>query len=90
VWRRDGRELYFAGSSNQIVAVPIRGGDTLVAQGPAPLVPTALTAFWTLEAQMSLDVSPDGQRFVVATDDSPSPVRSLTLIQQWPALIRAR
>jgi serine/threonine protein kinase/Tol biopolymer transport system component len=89
-WRGDGRELFYAGPANRIMAVEVTPGDPPRTGAPRPLVPTAITSHWTIEAQLSLDVTPDGQRFIVASDDSASPVRSLTLIQNWPALLPAR
>jgi Tol biopolymer transport system component len=90
VWRADGRELFFAGPDFQVMAATRAPDGRFAAGPPTPLVTTAVTSYWTIEAQFSLDASPDGQRFVLANDDSSAPVRSLTLIQNWPALLARR
>jgi hypothetical protein len=87
VWRADGTELFFISADGRVMAVSLRGGPGGAPGLPQPLMSTAVTAYWTLEAQASFDVSPDGQRFVIAVDDSPSPVRTLTTVRNWTALL---
>jgi dipeptidyl aminopeptidase/acylaminoacyl peptidase len=91
VWRRDGRELYFVDSEGRVMAVPLSvGAERRPAAPPRALFNSAITPYWTLEAQMSLDASPGGERFIVARDDSASPANSITVVQNWPALLRGR
>jgi hypothetical protein len=64
VWRGDGRELYYWGEG-ELVAVPI----TMPPLGgmPAPGRSTVLfRAPYEIGVSTMYDVSPDGQRFVIA------------------------
>jgi Tol biopolymer transport system component len=61
LWRRDGRELYFVGTSNRITAAAITTTPGAVTtSAPAPLFQAALFAGLYAPA-------PDGQRFLIAT-----------------------
>ena len=77
-WRRDGREIYYLGPNNRVMAVPIAvTGTTLQAATPVPLF-TAPTA--------AMVASLDGQRFLVSTvteEDAP-----ITLLLNWAGLRR--
>ena len=77
-WRRDGKELFYLSSRNEIMAVPVAAGGR-----PDPGVPKVL---FHLEGDVrDYDVAADGQRFLVdsATSD-PAPI---SVLVNWPALV---
>jgi Tol biopolymer transport system component len=76
-WRKDGRELFFTNLNGQIMAVSLSVKSGAI----EPETPHAL---FTVSNSKSVDVSADGQRFLIAApnDDDSSP---LTLVTNWDA-----
>jgi Tol biopolymer transport system component len=61
-WRGDGRELFFKAQDGKIMAVPVKEGSTFEAGVPAVLFDTH-----ELEPDnLTYDVRPDGQQFLVS------------------------
>jgi hypothetical protein len=58
-WRRDGKELFYLNADNHLMAVSLTLGETLH--------PAAPVALFSLGVGDVYDVSPDGQRFLVAS-----------------------
>jgi serine/threonine-protein kinase len=84
-WARDGQELYYVDGAGWIVRVPIT-------TEPAFTVGAA-TRVWQTTGAESWDVTPDGQRLVVAAPDAAQPAGAsspITVILNWPALLDAR
>ncbi len=87
MWRRDGRELYFA-DRERLLAVPIEAGERFVAAPAQPLFRLS-----GVEDRLGplYDVAPDGARFLVFRDASPSAARpQVLLVQGWLHDVRAR
>jgi WD40 repeat protein len=78
VWRRDGRELFYVGPPNRLIAAPIRFSGSAVQAG----TPAALFDLPPLsQSSFEYDVSPDGRRFLVnGLVEDPSPI---TIILNW-------
>jgi Tol biopolymer transport system component len=77
LWRRDGRELFYLGPDNRLMAVPISlpvNGSAIEAGAPVALFAT--------RPGSEFAVSPDGQQFLVNTslDDAAPPI---TVILNW-------
>ena len=89
VWAPSGRRLYFS-ERNRIMSVSIRTAPGFEADRPAPLPGSArVTNGWTHHAftgLRSLDLSPDGSRFVLWTGDDPP--NRLHLVTNWFAELR--
>lgn len=85
-WGAGGRELFYVSPDNQLMAVSLTTGPGLQPSSPRTLFP--------LPQQAGFAASPyqpgrDGQRFLVLT--SPEvPWQALTVIVNWPALIKQR
>jgi hypothetical protein len=80
-WRRDGKELFYIGLDNRLMAVPIRLAATgATAEAPVPLFPMRI--FGPVQGDTWYMVSSDGQRFLVNTvrEEATSP---LTVILNW-------
>jgi eukaryotic-like serine/threonine-protein kinase len=58
-WRRDGKELFYLAADNSLMAMPIKGDDSLEAAAPLTLFKTNTIV------EKAYDVSADGQRFLV-------------------------
>ena len=69
-WRRDGKELFFLASDNQLMAIPIRldaaSGDIELGTAVA-LFPTRLAGTPRNDSGRHYMVSDDGQRFLMDT-----------------------
>lgn len=82
-WRRDGKELFYVATDEQMMAVPVQtGGTTFVAGAPVALFKTHLMPL-LFSHPGEYDVTPDGQRFLVGTlVGTPAPV---SVILNWMA-----
>ena len=84
VWRGDGREIFFATDDGKLMAVDETMGVTFAAGDPKLLFPTRLRRGPGRE----YDVSPDGQRFLVTVAPADEIIPPITLVQNWPGLLK--
>lgn len=84
VWSRDGRELYFVtnGSDRKLMSAAITPGPQFKAGVPQPLFDVRLGS-----SNPSYDVSADG-RFLIATPSEQSARVPMTVVLNWPALLK--
>ena len=80
VWSRDGRELYFMGSDNKLMAAAITPGAQFQAGVPQPLFNVRIGA----SSNRSYDVSADG-RFLIASPVEQSATVPMTVVLNWQA-----
>jgi eukaryotic-like serine/threonine-protein kinase len=84
-WRHDGRELFYLSLDNKIMSAEIsEQGASLVIGKVAPLfqVDPVTIVHWPY------DVSADGRKFVVITQGAQQSSAPLTLVVNWPALLK--
>ncbi len=84
-WRRDGKELFYMSAENELMAAGVQEKNgSLEIGNPQPLFQTntARSAFRTY------DVTADGRKFVVITQPTQSSAEPLTLVINWPALLK--
>ena len=75
-WRHDGRELFYMGPNNRLMAVPIK----LPTNGQAVEAGTPVTLF-TVRPGSQYEAAPDGQRFLLNTlTEGAAPI---TVILNW-------
>jgi Tol biopolymer transport system component len=80
-WRADGKEIFYLSAEGSVMAVPVKSTDDSFQAG------TAQELFKARRAS-SFDVTADGQRFLVnepVDDASDTPV---TVIVNWPQLLK--
>ena len=79
MWRRDGKELFYIGTDNKMMAVEVRGGSGFEHSVPKALfdVKTARTAHY--------DVTRDGQRFLMLSPGEPEAHAPMTVVVNWQA-----
>jgi eukaryotic-like serine/threonine-protein kinase len=83
VWKRDGKELFYLGLDNKLMAVPVSADGTFHAGSPVALFAAHPPAgFGT-----SYDVSPDGLRFLVNTAPADQGSPPLEVVVNWTALL---
>jgi Tol biopolymer transport system component len=86
-WRRDGKELFYLTPDNQLMAVPVNtDGASFQAGIPKPLfqAPLVPTSNW----RNIYFPSPDGQRFLMLTPEGQAKPEPITVVVNWPALLR--
>jgi hypothetical protein len=83
-WRRDGKEIFYLAPDNKLMAAPVNG------QGSAFEVGVVRPLFDTRRGgpRSVYDVSPDGQRFLVNTLAEEAASAPITLVVNWPALLK--
>ncbi len=79
-WRADGRELYYVGPEDFVVAVRVTPGDRLEAGAPVPL--------FRVERLSSYDVAADGSRFLVSTPVDPDRESQVRVVVNWTAALK--
>ena len=85
MWRRDGRELFYLGADRQLMAVEVRAGTTIETGVPRPLFDVRVSA---IDFRNHYQPSADGQRFLVASISAEEAAPPITVVVNWPALLR--
>jgi Tol biopolymer transport system component len=83
-WRSDGRELYYIGPDQRLMAVPVTAGEGLEAGIPVPL----FTLPEIGPARNRYEVSADGQRFLVHVPVGLESVSPFNVVVNWQERIR--
>ena len=69
-WRRDGRELFFLSTGNDLMSASLaRSGETITAGEPQKLFSHAISRTAVGGGQWPYDAAPDGQRFLLMVPD---------------------
>jgi dipeptidyl aminopeptidase/acylaminoacyl peptidase len=85
-WRADGRELFFIGLDERLMAVPIalpRNSGPVEAGTPVPLFVTRLGGAIQVTSRQQYLVSRDGSRFLMNTILEGAAASPITLILNW-------
>jgi serine/threonine protein kinase/Tol biopolymer transport system component len=83
-WRRDGKELFWLAPDGKLMAATVHGeGSAFAVDEVRPLFDTRLGGL-----RYAYDVSPDGQRFLVNTIVEDAQAAPITLVVNWPALMK--
>jgi len=87
VWRADGKELFFLSSDSKLISVAIRPGAIFDAAAPTPLfsIPGDLLDVGVVT---QYDVALDGQRFLMNLETPTEGHRMITLVTNWPSLLK--
>ena len=92
MWRRDGRELFYLApvensSDIRVMSVAVNGGSAAFQVGiPKELFRTQLIPLWLWRNVYA--TSPDGQRFLIVVPTSRAKPSSITVLVNWPALMK--
>jgi Tol biopolymer transport system component len=87
-WRRDGRELFYLSLDNKIMAAEIGEPGSSLTIGEAKTLFQGKTAPYSQSFGVPYDVTPDGGKFVVVSNVTPLEATPLTLVTNWPALLK--
>jgi len=84
-WRRDGKEIFYLAPDNKLMSAVVNGAGSAFEVG-------ALRSLFetrpTTQARSMYDVSPDGQRFLVNMLVDDVAAAPITLVVNWPALLK--
>jgi len=82
-WAPNGREVFYVAPGNKLMAVNLKLGPDSI----EPSAPRELFVLPTVETGVTpYDTAPDGLRFLVRA--TPNASKPLTVIVNWPALLR--
>jgi serine/threonine protein kinase/Tol biopolymer transport system component len=88
-WRRDGRELYYLDPSGRIIAVQVKTDGNFEVGQSIPLFKIPSGTYSTdSSSAFTYDVTTDGQHFLVAAPASLTNSTPITVIQNWPSLLK--
>jgi len=86
-WRKDGKEIFYLAPDKRLMGAAVNGQHSAFEVGAVrSLFDTRAPS--TINPRSAYGVSPDGQRFLVNTladDDAAAPI---TLVVNWPALLK--
>jgi Tol biopolymer transport system component len=82
-WRQDGKELFYLSPEGKMMAVAVTLGASLEAGAPVPLFQTHRRQAISAQDVFSYDVSPDGQRFFIATKADEANAAPLSVLLNW-------
>ena len=94
IWARNGRELFYLGATNALLAVPVQTAPTFSPGTPARLFDVTYGVLNI--AGPTYDVSPDGRRFIVikggptATENTSGNLPSIRVVEHWFEELKAR
>ncbi len=80
LWNRNGRELLYVTLPGVLMSVPVETGRAFGFGNASRVVDLSRT---TLDLQRFFDISPDGQRFLVTTEEAPSGGAQITVVRNW-------
>jgi Tol biopolymer transport system component/predicted Ser/Thr protein kinase len=87
-WRADGKELYYV-EGERLMAVPVSLGPALTVGSPKELF-SSPGLVWQGDNYLTYDVTPDGQRFVLAERVEGESRREIQVVQNWYEEFRGR
>ncbi len=87
-WRADGKEFYYV-EGERLMAVPVSLGPALTVGSPKELFASPGLA-WRPDNYLTYDVTPDGQRFVLAESVEGEHRRAIHVVQNWYEEFRER
>lgn len=85
LWRRDGRELFYVASDHRVMSVSVTTGQDFRPMTPKPLFSLPFVAS---SISRQVDVTADGQRFLVVDGASSGHEARINLLTNWTAARR--
>jgi Tol biopolymer transport system component len=83
-WRRNGKELFYISPDWKMMSVPVNASPAFQSGTPQPLFDTEMVDTGIRTGPMSWDISPDGNRFLIISENS-AETSSLNVILNWRA-----
>jgi dipeptidyl aminopeptidase/acylaminoacyl peptidase len=87
-WRPDGKEIFYIAPDRKLLAVQVNTeGEALAPSTPIPLFQTRISGVLGTGLRFNYAVSPDGERFLIATDVEGATDSPIIVVLNWPALL---
>ena len=83
-WRRNGKELFYISPDWKMMAVDVSTGPVFQSATPQALFDTEEVDTGIRTGPMSWDISPDGKRFLIISDNS-TETSSVNVVLNWRA-----
>jgi hypothetical protein len=83
-WRRDSKEIFYVTPDGQLMAAEVTAQNGTLEVGRVQKLFDGIIS----RREMTYDVAPDGQKFLVVVDDAAQAARPLTLLENWTATLR--
>jgi hypothetical protein len=87
-WRGDGKELFFMGPNNRLMAADVELGPTFRAGVPKPLFEVPGWAGTTVGGGGRYAVSRDGKRFLFSVLSGATESSPITVVLNWTAELK--
>jgi WD40-like Beta Propeller Repeat len=87
-WRADGKELYYVGLDQRLMAVTLTADSEFKAGAPAPLFQLRMIPFPPTQLRQQYAVTANGQRFLVNTLVEPPVPAPITIVLNWEAALK--
>jgi Tol biopolymer transport system component len=88
-WRPDGKELYYIAPDRTLMSVAIgESAGSPAPTAPRPLFHTRISGGLGRDVRNNYAVSRDGKRFLIVTDVEKSSSPPITVIVNWPELLK--
>ena len=85
-WRGDGAEIFYIAPDRTLMAVEVKSdGETFELSSPRPLFQTRISGPLDIGVRCNYAVSPDGERFLIATDVGESIPAQIHVVLNWTA-----
>ena len=88
VWRADGKELFYIGADNKIMAVPVESGASFRAGVPQALFPARVRGFIVTGSRTEISVLRDGQKILVNALQEESIRAPITVVANWTSELK--
>jgi len=84
-WRSDGKELFYLAADYKLMAVPVTGGANFDAGSPVTLFQANPRQPISTNDRFVYDVSRDGQRFLIITQEKQEESAPMSVVLNWAA-----
>jgi eukaryotic-like serine/threonine-protein kinase len=84
-WRGDGKELFYLSPDGKIMAVSVSAGTNFDAGASTALFQANPREGIATSEQVSYDISKDGQKFLINTQEKQEDAMPMSVVLSWPA-----
>jgi len=87
-WRRDGKELFYVGSDQKLMAVPVTADASFAASTPTALFQLRTISLPPTQPRRQYAVTATGDRFLVNTVVEPATLSPVTVVLNWTVALK--
>jgi serine/threonine protein kinase/Tol biopolymer transport system component len=87
-WRRDGKELYYVGPDQKLMAVGVKDDTSFIAGPPTALFQLRIIPTPPTQGRQQYAITAKGDRFLVSTVVEPTIPTPVTIVLNWTASLK--